>query len=185
MIEDLVMISQDIKIAEDNNIRIEYYTMNGSTKDIYMCPGDLMYICNVLYDYGRIFEAFMQEANIRGEEWKKYTYEYYLNRCRKIQEKIESSIEYSTEAAIDKCRKKQGKSERNEDVGEDALVLAIKHARKKQEQQPVKKTTEPEKAVKILKKNEKKTDDTGIAGQIELEDFLKYSLREEEECAKL
>lgn len=177
MIEELVMISQDIKTAEDNDIKIEYYTMDGFTKDIYMCPGDLMYICNVLYDYGRIFKAFMQEANIQGEEWKKYTYEYYLKRCRKIQEKIESSIGYSTEAAIDKCRKKQGKSKRDEDVGEDALVLAIKHARKKQEQQSAKKTTEPEKAVKTVKKNENKTDDTGIAGQIELEDFLKYSLR--------
>lgn len=179
MIEDLVMISQDIKTAEDNNIRIEYYTMNGSTKDIYMCPGDLMYICNVLYDYGRIFEAFMQEANNQGEEWKKYTYEYYLNRCKKIQKKIEESLGYSTEAAIINCRKKQGKPKQNEDVGEDALVLAIKHARKKQEQQPVKKTTEPERVVKTLKKNENKTDDTGIAGQIELEDFLKYSLRRE------
>ena len=179
MIEESVMISQDIKTAEDNNIRIEYYTMNGSTKDIYMCPGYLMYICNVLYDYGRIFEAFMQEANNQGEEWKKYTYGYYLNRCRKIQEKIESSIGYSTEAAIDKCREKQGKSKQDDDVGEDALVLALKHARKRQEQQPAKKTTEPEKTAKTVKKNEKKTDDTGIAGQIELEDFLKYSLRRE------
>ena len=176
MIEELVMISQDIKTAEDNNIRIEYYTMEGSTKEISMCPGDLMYICNVLYDYGRIFEAFMQEANNQGEEWKKYTYGYYLSRCRKIQEKIESSIGYSKEAAIDKCREKQRKSKRDEDVGEDALVLAIKHARKKQEQRPANKTTEPEKTVK---KNEKKTDDTGITGQIELEDFLTYSLRRE------
>lgn len=181
MIEELVMISQDIKTAEDNDIRIEYYTMEGSTKEISMCPGDLMYICNVLYDYGRIFEEFMQEANNQGEEWKKYTYEYYLSRCRKIQKKIESSIGYSTEAAIDKCYKKQGKSKQDEDVGEDALVLAIKHARKKQEEQIKKKATEPEKVVKTVKKNEKKIDnvDNGIAGQIELEDFLKQAVDEQ------
>lgn len=85
-----------------------------------------MCICNVLYDYSSIFEDFIQEAREKGEAWKEFTYGYHLNRCRKIQKKIEESMGYSTEAAIINCRKKQGRKEKNDDVGEDALTLLVK-----------------------------------------------------------
>ena len=173
MLEDSIMTAHEIKAAEENNIKIEYYTMDGTEKAIYMCPGDLMYICNVLIDYARIFEAFCLEAEEQGEGWKKYTYEYYLIRCRKIQGKIESAIGYSTEAAIEQCRKKNKKSERDEDVGENALVLTLKHMKKKQQQKEAKRTAKTEKEDTALKKNDRNTDSAGIVGQVELADFLK------------
>ena len=168
--EDSVRISHEINTAEENNVKIEYYTMDGSTKEISMCPGDLMYVCNVLYDYGRIFEFFMQESREQGEEWKNFIYGQHLERCRKIQREIESAMGYSTEEAIEKCRKKNRYSKQEEDVGEDAMVLLVKHMRQKKEQQE-KKKAEKEKT-KETKKRVGKTGDGGIVGQMELGDLF-------------
>ena len=159
MTKDTVFLTQEIKSAEENNVRIEYYTLDCSTQEIYMCPGDLICICNVLYDYAHIFEAFIQEAEEQGEEWRKYTYEYHLDRCRNIQEKIESVMGYSTEKAIEKCRKKQGKPMQDEDVGEDALVLLVRRMRKKQS--------------KLNSEISEQDDFKSLNGQMELKDFIK------------
>lgn len=54
-------------------------------------------------------------------------YELHIRRCLKIEKLISEQIGYDREAAIEKCRKKNHRKE--EDVGEDAVVLA---ARRKQ-----------------------------------------------------
>lgn len=163
MTEDTVAITQEIKSAEESGVRIEYYTMDGPNRDIYMCPGDLMCICNVLYDYSRIFEDFIKEAKEKGEAWKEFTYGYHLNRCRKIQKKIEESLGYSTEAAIINCRKKQGRKEKDDDVGEDALTLLVR----KNTGKPVKLLKEKEEQ-EYPGYNKKGKKSTAIEGQMEM-----------------
>ena len=49
--------------AEEEGIRIEYYTLDGEKPEIRMCPGDLMIICNVLHDYAQMLR---EAAEISG-----------------------------------------------------------------------------------------------------------------------
>ena len=41
-------------------------------------------------------------------------------------DRLAGQIDYDYDAAVEKCRKKQEKEERYSDVGEDAMVLALK-----------------------------------------------------------
>ena len=132
MTRETVQITEDIKEAEENGIPIEYYTLDGKKPILHMSPGNLMIICNVLHDYTHMLDE-AAEANIG---YVQASYIYHANRCRKIQAKIESQMGYSTEAAIAKCQKKhkyygQEPFVRGGDVGEDALVLAMKQRHKK------------------------------------------------------
>ncbi len=109
-------------MCEANDVEIQYYNLKGETPILHMCPGDLYVICNVLHDYVSLLKEFMECV----EEEKEYThafYGYHATRCKKIQEKIEVALSYSTEEAIRKCRKKR---KREDDVGEDALVIIAK-----------------------------------------------------------
>lgn len=54
-------------------------------------------------------------------------YELHIKRCLKIQKLISEQIGYDREAAIEKCRKKNHR--KDEDVGEDAVVLAARRKR--------------------------------------------------------
>lgn len=76
--------------------------------------------------------------------WKA-RYEYYLERIKKIREKIEIGIGYSTEEAIEKCNKRKPK--KDDDIGEDALVMAMKNRlSKKKEDKDAKSQMETSKA---------------------------------------
>lgn len=114
-------MSMDIKNQEEAGVRIEYYTLDGRHPEIYMCPGDLHIICNVMHDYAALLESLVPEK----EGYEQAIYEYHAGRCKKIQQKIEESMNYNVEQAIEKCRKKKGK-EKDDDIGEDALVLAAR-----------------------------------------------------------
>ena len=128
MTEETLQMSMDIKKQEENGIRIEYYTLDGRRPEIYMCPGDLVIICNVMHDYATLLESLVPEK----EGYEQAMYEYHAGRCRKIQHKIEDAMNYSVEQAIAKCQKKKGKKN-DDDIGEDAMVLAARMRRKKPE----------------------------------------------------
>lgn len=165
--KDTAHITNDIAQSENENVRIEYYTVpswtkKNETKEISMCPGDLMIICNVLHDYANLLmECLNSKADEEAIAGNFYLYEYHAKRCKKIQNKIESAMNYSTAAAIEKCRKKQGKKSKGDDVGEDALVLALKCRR----EQLDKKSSE---AAKMESSTEKKED---VDGQMSLFDY--------------
>lgn len=54
------------------------------------------------------------------------TYEYQAEKLRQIADKLQCGIGYDYDAAVRKCQKLRGKKPRNDDVGEDAMVLAVK-----------------------------------------------------------
>lgn len=128
MTEETLQMSMDIKKQEENGIRIEYYMLDGRRPEINMCPGDLVIICNVMHDYATLLESLVPEK----EGYEQAMYEYHAGRCRKIQHKIEDAMNYSVEQAIAKCQKKKGKKN-DDDIGEDAMVLAARMRRKKPE----------------------------------------------------
>lgn len=101
MTKETVNITSEIEKAEEDGIRIEYYTLDGKTPEIYMCPGDLIIICNVLYDYAKMLEE-AAELSIGYEQGQ---YLYHIKRCGGIRGKIETAMGYSTEQAIETCIK--------------------------------------------------------------------------------
>lgn len=54
MTADTAAMIAEITKCRRGGARIEYYTLDGRRPEIYMCPGDLIVICNVLYDYGNL-----------------------------------------------------------------------------------------------------------------------------------
>lgn len=129
MTEETMDITKEIISNENNGIRIESYTLDGKKPEIFMSPGDLYVICNVLHDYASALGFFAEEK----EGYEKALYEIHVERCRNIQRHIESEIGYNVEAAIRKCLKKKNKTKEN-DVGEDAFTLAVRQRRKKEEE---------------------------------------------------
>lgn len=120
------------------NVDVEYYNLSGQELHFKISPGDLQIVCNVLYDYCNMLSEMLADPPDGVDEntigvWKA-RYGYYLVRIQKIREKIETGIGYSTEKAIEKCRKR--KPEKDNDIGEDALVMAMKKrvSRKKEDQ---------------------------------------------------
>ena len=159
MTQDTVTITDEIRNSEEQGIRIEYYTLDGKHPELYMCPGDLMLICNVLHDYASLLEEWIEHC---PEEVSKFIYEYHANRCRKIQTKIENEMGYNTAAAIVKCQKRRNR--KSEDIGEDALVLAAKYRR----ENPIE-----VKQVETVEVKQEPKNKGEIAGQFSILDFIK------------
>lgn len=130
MTKDTIRITNDLPPQEENDICVEYYTLDGKKPKLYMCPGDLIVICNVLNDYCDLLRH-VSTIIPETESGTQMIYDVHAERCKKIQSKIERQIGYSTEVAIEKCRKKS-RRKKADDVGEDALVLALKHRVKKE-----------------------------------------------------
>ena len=158
MTQETLEMSMDIKKQEESGIRIEYYTLSGEKPEIYMSPGDLCVLCNVLHDYSSALEVFAKEK----EGYEQALFEYQAERCRKIQKHLENSMGYNVEQAIRKCLKKKDR-ERESDVGEDAFVLAVR-ARGRAKQVEAQKQTEQPKELKYS--------ENILEGQMDLSEFL-------------
>ena len=84
------------------------------------CPGELKIIIDVLADYYDI----VSKKVIEMDGYAKAAWEYQLQRIKEIQAKLENLIGYIRDKQLEICRKKKPKMD--DDIGEDALVLAAK-----------------------------------------------------------
>lgn len=113
-------------------VDIQYYTFDhGKLKDnqhVYLTPGDMYKICNALHDYCSVLEEARTGAEHSGYE--NITVEDYIKRLKKVQHKLEKALDYDVAKAIEKCEKKKPKKEN--DIGEDALVLSFTRTQKKE-----------------------------------------------------
>lgn len=95
------------------------------------CPyGDIVLIIAMLRDYVKCLDEVI------GDD---ITYKaYYRKRFMKMAERLSEQIGYSYDKAVEKCRKKKEK-EKKDDIGEDAIVLAVTRGaradKKKQQEQ--------------------------------------------------
>ncbi len=85
------------------------------------CPGELKIIIDVLADYYDI--ASKKVIEMEGA-YAKAAWEYQLQRIKEIQAKLENSTGYIRDKQLEICMKKKPKMD--DDIGEDALVLAAK-----------------------------------------------------------
>ena len=75
MTDETIRITDEVRKSEEDSLRIEYYTLDGRRPEIYMCPGDLIVICNVLHDYAAAMEVFSSE----DPGWDQALFEYHAD----------------------------------------------------------------------------------------------------------
>lgn len=110
---------------EERMKRFWHYWNNKAAKEnqIETCEGELRIIVDALADYYDYASRYIEEM----EGYAKAAWENRIEKIRKIQSKIEQSIGYDRDKQLEKCQKKR--KENNDDVGEDAIVLALKRGK--------------------------------------------------------
>lgn len=161
-------IEMSADIQDDTSCKVKYYSVDKGSmgKDVCfnLCIGDLYKIANVLFDY----EGILREmSNIFPEQYSSGTSminEIYADQLRKIRSKIEKELGYSVEEAIVKCEKKKRNPKKSDDIGEDAMTLAVKrtaeNAKEKKE-----KIVEESKNKKKKKDNQMTLEQMGVVAK--------------------
>lgn len=89
--------------------------------------GDIVLIICMLHDYIKMLDELKGDGDIA---WMSY----YRKKFQNMADRLADQIEYDYDAAFEKCKKKWEKQEKENDIGEEALVLAMKRGTgKKQE----------------------------------------------------
>lgn len=95
--------------------------------EVQTCCGDIYKIINALMDYSRLLEMVCDQWRLEG--YHRAVYEYHAGKLREIADKYQAAIGYDYEKALEKCRKKQARQSRDDDIGDDALVQALRRRR--------------------------------------------------------
>lgn len=90
-----------------------------------MAYGDIVLMISVLYLYLRDQEKVRPEEDIL---WNSY----YKGKFQKMADRLSEQIGYDYWKAYERCQKKQKKQD-NSDIGEEAMALTVKRARKEAE----------------------------------------------------
>lgn len=118
------VISQPMEIdALGAELEIFFEDIGGPCH-IKTCYGDICKVVNALRDYARLLRMVCDEWDLQG--FHRASYEHHADILEKISKKYQAGIRYDYDAAIEKCRRKTEKNRREEDIGEDALLLAIR-----------------------------------------------------------
>ena len=120
-------VELDLLAAE---ISLQFQDIDG-LHEIKTCCGDIYKIVNALMDYARMLEMVCDEWDLQG--FYRATYEYHAEKLRDIAKKYQAGIGYDYEAAVERCKAKKNKPQRDDDVGGDAMELALKKARQEQQ----------------------------------------------------
>lgn len=106
---------------------LRFHDIDGE-HEIKTCYGDIYKIVNVFMDYARLLELI-------GDEWGLDAYHRAVNevtadKLRSIAKKYQEAIGYDYEDALAKCEAKKKKAHKDDDVGSDALELAMKRGKR-------------------------------------------------------
>ena len=106
---------------------LRYRDLDGE-HEIRTCPGDIYKIVNVFMDYARLLELVNDEWDL--DPYRRAVNEVTADKLRSIARKYQKAIGYDYEAALAKCEAKQKKQRKDDDVGGDALELAMKRGKR-------------------------------------------------------
>ena len=119
-------IPEDLK---DEPVRIKgaynLKTSPATQYEVSMAYGDIVLMIAVLHDYLKNQDAKATEEDIL---WNAY----YKGKFQKMADRLSEQIGYDYWKAYERCQKKQEKQD-NSDIGEEAMVLTVKRARKEAE----------------------------------------------------
>lgn len=93
-------------------------------REIKTCYGDIYKIVNALMDYARMLELVCDEWDLQG--FHRATYEYHAEKLRAIAKKYQAGIGYDYDKAVAKCEARKKKPHKEDDIGGDAMELALK-----------------------------------------------------------
>lgn len=112
---------EDIKNDADKQVEVEHCINIKKSCDYKVSCSyrDIVFMICILKEYLKLIE---------GKEG--FTWEYYREQFSKMANRLSAQIEYDYERQMDRCLKKMGKRERNDDVGEDAMALAVKRGKR-------------------------------------------------------
>ena len=96
-------------------------------REVKTCMGDIYKIVNALMAYSRLLELVCNEWDLQG--FHRATYEYHAEKLRAIAKKYQTAIDYDYDAAVAKCESKKKRNRKEDDIGGDALELALKRGR--------------------------------------------------------
>lgn len=117
------IISRPIELEK---VTLHLHDADGE-REIKTCYGDIYKIVNALMDYARLLELACDEWGLEG--FHRATYEYHAEKFRAIAKKYQAGIGYDYDAALVKCEAKK-KPHKDDDIGGDAMELALKQARR-------------------------------------------------------
>jgi len=106
---------------------LRYRDLDGE-HEIRTCPGDIYKIVNVFMDYARLLELVNDEWDV--DPYRRAVNEVTADKLRSIARKYQKAIGYDYEAAMAKCEAKRKKQCTDDDVGGDALELAMKRRKR-------------------------------------------------------
>ena len=121
--EPRLSASIDLERCLSSEVLLQVFDLSG-THEVKTCYGDIVKIVNALRDYAKLLEMVCDEWDLGG--FHRATYEYHAEKLRQIADKFQCGIGYDYDAAVQKCQKLRGKKPRSADVGEEAMVLAVK-----------------------------------------------------------
>lgn len=89
--------------------------------------GDVVLIIAMLRDYVKMLDE------VKGDD---ITYKaYYRNKFLQIANRLSGQIDYDYDKAVENCHKKQRKKKKDNDIGEDAMVLAVTRGKRPEKHQ--------------------------------------------------
>ena len=115
--EPQLSASIDLERCLSREVLLHVFDLSG-THEVKTCYGDVVKIVNALRDYAKLLETVCDEWDLGGF--------HRAEKLRQIADKLQRGIGYDYDDAVRKCQKLRGKKPRNADVGEEAMVLAVK-----------------------------------------------------------
>lgn len=85
--------------------------------------------CLMMEDYEKVVIRSILYIKLIDEE-EGHMWQYYREQLLKLADHFSEQIDYNYDEQMKKYLKKVGKKERNDDVGEDAMALAVKHGKR-------------------------------------------------------
>jgi len=132
------VISRPIELDRLEATELELCFQNiGGPCNIRTCYGDICRIVNALRDYSRLLRMVCEEWDLSG--YHEAVYQLQADILEKISKKYQMGIGYDYDAAVEKCRRKAEKRSPEDDIGEEAMTLAIRksqRAAEKKNQRP-------------------------------------------------
>lgn len=112
---------QDIKDDADKKVELEHCINIKKMCDykVSCSYGDIVFIICILKDYLKLLEEK------EGVMW-----DYYKENFSKLADKLSAQIEYNYDKELEKCKKKMSKKASDNDIGGEAMALAIKRGKR-------------------------------------------------------
>ncbi len=123
------IISRSITLEQFATKTVIHVHDVGCKHEIETCYGDIYKIVNALMDYAKMLEEVCDEWDLQG--YHRAVYELHAENLRTIAKKYQDGIGYDYEATVAKCEAKRKKTHKDEDIGGDALELAMIRGRQK------------------------------------------------------